>query len=133
MSNKPYASSRLAACLQKRILELRPNKSQGEIAAEAGFINVNMLAMIKSGATRMPLDRVPALADALDIDPARLFLLTLEQSEGWTLSTAIEQIFGTVVTKNEVAWLKELRSASGGTDPTLTTRSRIALRAIFGR
>jgi hypothetical protein len=133
MTTKPYASSRLATYLRKRILELRPAKSQGQIATEAGFTNVNMLAMIKSGATKLPLDRVPALATALDADPARLFLLALEQSEGWTLGTAIEEVFGTVVTRNEVAWLKELRSASDGADPSLTTRSRVAFRAIFGK
>ena len=32
----PYADSRLSAFLTKRILELRPRKSQLEIAAKAG-------------------------------------------------------------------------------------------------
>ena len=32
-----------------------------------------MMAMIKSGAAKLPLDRVPALARALECDPAVLF------------------------------------------------------------
>ena len=47
--------------------------------------------------------------------------------------TAIEDIFGTIVTRNEVAWLEEIRDASGHSDPSLTNRSRSAIRAIFGK
>ena len=133
MTRKPYATTSLVTFLQKRIAELKPIKTQSDIATEAGFANVNMLAMIKAGSARLPLDRVPALAAALEVDPARLFLLALRQSEGWALTTAIEQIFGTVVTKNEVAWLKALREASDNTDPSLTKRAHSALRAIFGK
>ena len=131
--NKPYADTRLIHFLEKRILELRPVKSQAEIASEAGFINVNMLAMIKSGATRLPLDRVPALAVALDVDPARLLMLALEQWMGSGPARAIEKVFSTVVTRNEIGWLEELRAASDNTDPVITTRARSALRAIFGK
>lgn len=72
----PFWASRTStpavAFLKRRVLEQRPAKSQAKIAPESGFSSVNMLAMIKSGASRMPLDRVPALARALDIDPALL-------------------------------------------------------------
>lgn len=81
-SIKPYARTRLPSYLEKRILALRSVKSQAEIAAEAGFVNPNMISMLKSGATRIPLDRVPALATALDVDPARLLQLALEQWAG---------------------------------------------------
>lgn len=81
-ASKPYAATRLTSYLEKRVLELRPVKSQAEIAGEAGFTNPNMISMIKSGATRIPLDRVPALAESLDVDPARLLQLALEQWAG---------------------------------------------------
>lgn len=67
---KPYADTRLPQFVERRVLDLRPIKTQAEIASEAGFANFNMMSMIKSGATRLPIDRVPALADALKIDPA---------------------------------------------------------------
>src|SRR4051794_16294410 len=122
-ANKPYADTRLINFLTKRILELRSTKSQAEIASEAGFVNVNMLSMIKSGATRLPIDRVPALAAALDEDPRRLLQLAIEQWVGTTAMRTFDEIFGTVVSRNELAWLGEIRDASGHVDPTLTTRS----------
>ena len=132
-STKPYASTRLIAFIEKRILELRPVKSQADIASEAGFVNVNMLSIIKSGGTRLPIDRVPALARALDVDPRRLLQLAVEQWVGATAARTFDEVFGTIVTLNEIAWLKEIRDASDHSDPTLTTRSRSALRSIFGK
>jgi hypothetical protein len=115
------------------VLELRPRKSQAEIAVETGFVNPNVLAMIKSGATKLPLDRVPSLARALDCDAAYLMRLALEQSEGDTAAQAIVEIMGTPVTGNELGWLQEIRDASDHSDPRLTQRSRTAIRAIFGK
>ena len=132
-NGSPYANTRLANFIEKRVLELRPRKKQREIAAEAGFVNVNMLSMLKSGASKLPLDRVPALARALDTDPRLLFRLALEQSGNETMRHAVEEIFGTIVTRNEVAWLEEIREASGNVDPTLTSRARSGIRGIFGK
>lgn len=130
---RPYQNSRLTRFLEKRILELRPVKNQAEIAAQAGFVNPNVVTMIKNGATKLPIDRVPALAKALDCDARRLFLLALEQGGGETTEAAVREIFGTIVTRNEVSWIEEIRSASDHSDPSLTTRSRAALRAIFAK
>ncbi len=131
--NKPYGGTDLAAFLTHRIVELRPRKSQVEIASEAGFANPNMLSMLKAGTTKLALDRVADLARALETDPARLFQMALLQSGHETTRAVIEEIFGTLVTRNEVGWLAELRDASDNVDPSLTTRSRAALRAIFGK
>lgn len=133
MARKPHEDSRLARYLEKRVLELRPHKTQAEIAEQAGFINPNMIAMLKSGATKLPLDRVPSLAAALECDPRLLFNLALDQLVGDTTVRAIEEIFGTIVTRNEVAWINEIRDASGHTDPSLTSRGRSAIRGIFGK
>lgn len=132
-ARRPFSHTRLTRFLEKRILELRPRKSQIEIAAEAGFVQTNMLAMIKNGSTKLPLDRVPGLAKALECDPRRLFLLAMEQLGNDTTAQAIADIFGAVVTSNEVAWLEEIRSASGNADPSLTARGRAAIRSVFGK
>jgi hypothetical protein len=129
---KPHASTRLVKFLTQRILELRPRKTQRAIASEAGFVAVNMLTMIKVGSSKLPLDRVPALARALEADPAHLFMLAIEQHDP-TLARLVKDIFGTPVTKNEVVWLEEIREASGHTDPTLTTKARKAIRGVFGQ
>ena len=133
MNKRPHENTRLAKYIERRVLELKPKKSQLQIANEAGFANPNMVTMIKNGATKLALDRVPSMARALECDPAYLLRLTLEQQEGDTAAQAIVEIFGTPVTANELGWLQEIRDASDNGDPRMTGRSRAAIRAIFGR
>lgn len=132
MKNTPYEHSRLAQLLDRQILKLKPKKSQRDIALEAGFRNPNMLSMIKSGASKLALDRVPALAAALEVDQRLLLRLALEQEGLETTKNAIDQILGEIVSENEIEWLREIRDASRHSDPRLTSRSQAALRAIFG-
>lgn len=131
MPKKPYEDTALPKYLARRVLELKPKKAQAVIAGEAGFTSVNMMSMLKSGITKLPLDRVPDLSKALECDPAYLMQLALEQAVGKTAAAAISEVFGTPVTKNEEQWLEELRDASNNTDPRLTVRLRSAFRAIF--
>lgn len=133
MSKKPHEASRLASFIERRVLELKPKKSQLQIANEAGFPNPNMITMLKQGANKLALDRVPAMARALECDPAYLMRLAMEQAYGETASKALVEIFGTPVSANELGWIEEVREASDHADPRLTNRSRSALRAIFGR
>lgn len=129
----PYEDTPAAIFVRRQTELLSHRKTQKVIAHEAGFINPNLISMIKNGATKIPLDRVPALARALEADPAYLMRLSLEQAIGQTASVAVLEIFGTATTLNERGWLEEIRDASGQTDPKLTARSRTALRAMFGR
>ena len=132
-AGKPYATTRLAKYLERRISDLRSVKTQIAIAAEAGFRSPTMLAMIKSGAAKLPLDRVTGLAKALDCDPAMLFRMAVEQLATDTTSLAIDRIFGAVITENEAAWLETIREASNNSDPSLTAKAQKAIRAIFGK
>ncbi len=132
MTTKPHKDTALVKFLDRRILEMKP-KTQSEMAFEAGFKNANVLSMIRSGAAKLPLDRVPALAKAIDCDPAHLLRLALDQTVGSTFAAAIVEILGSPVTVNERAWLDEIRDASEGGDPRVTTRSRTTLRGIFGK
>ena len=56
-------------------------RTQKEIARDAGIPNANFLSMICSGAAKVPLQRVPALADALGVHPADLLRRCLEAYE----------------------------------------------------
>lgn len=129
----PYENTPTARLIAERIRDLAYRKTQAEIASEAGFANANMMTFLKNGRNKVPLDRVPSLARALEVDPAYLMRLALEQAVGATAAWAITEIFGTPATANEQGWLAELRSASDNTDPRLTARSRAALRGIFGK
>jgi hypothetical protein len=132
MKNTPYENTRLAKYLDQRILQLKSRKSQREIALQAGFPNPNVLSMLKAGSSKLAIDRVPALAAALEVDPRYLLRLTLEQAGLETTKGAIDEILGTVVSKNELDCIAEIRDASGHSDPRLTRGKRTALRAIFG-
>ena len=133
MAKKPYEDTRLAKFISQRVMELRAKKSQIEIAVEAGFVSQNMVAMLKSGSSKLPLDRVPSLACALECDPAYLLRLTLEQVVGDTAAHALVEIMGTPVSNNELGWLNEIREASDHTDPRMTARGRAAIRSVFGK
>ena len=129
----PHADTRLAKFISKRIDDLKGVKTQGEIATQAGFTNTNFLSMLKSGTSKLPIDRVPDLARALDADPAYLLQMTLEQQLGEVAARAVNELLGTPLSKNERAWVEELREASDHLDPHITKKSRTALRAVFGK
>lgn len=129
----PFKTTPAARLITDRIRDLSHRKTQAEIAAEAGFPNANMMTFLKSGKNKVPLDRVPSLAKALEVDAALLMWLALDQAVGATAAKAIVEVFGSPVTTNEQGWLDELRAASDNTDPRITARSRTALRAIFGK
>lgn len=129
----PHAETRLAKFISKRIDELKGTKAQIDIANQAGFTNPNFLSMLKTGSSKLPIDRVPDLARALDSDPAYVLRLTLEQQLGPVAARAVNDLLGTPLSKNERVWIEELRDASDNLDPTMTKKSRAALRAIFGK
>src|SRR5690606_24280839 len=108
-------------------------KTQGEIAAEAGFQNPNFVSMLKNGANKVPIDRVPDLARALEVDPALLLRLSLEQSIGPAAAKAVLSVFRTPVSENEHHWLSEIRDASDHLDPHMTAKGRAAIRGYFGK
>lgn len=71
--------SNVATYLARKIN--RSKKTQKQIAREAGFPAPNVLSMIKSGETKLPLPRVPALAKSLEIDAGELLRLCLAEYE----------------------------------------------------
>jgi transcriptional regulator with XRE-family HTH domain len=113
----PFAESSVAKYLDKQIEALKGLKTQREIAAEIGYEKANMISMFKRGEVKVPLDKIPALAKSLHVDPGHLFRLALEQY--WpSLGSTIAEIFGRVVTANEEEILiKPWREATQNRDP----------------
>lgn len=118
MSTTPFADSRLARYIDQRIGELH-HKTQAEIAREAGFKNANFITMLKTGASKLALDRVPALAKALDCDPAMLMRLAIEQSYGPEMLKILQDLLGVPLTADERDWLGMIRKALGSGDPVV--------------
>jgi len=85
--------SLIAKYLTDRIEALKYIKGESEIAAEIGYERSSMISMFKRCKAKVPLDKVPVLARALNVDPARLFYLAVEQY--WPGGAeAVARIFG---------------------------------------
>ena len=128
----PYANSVLARFLDRRIDELRGVKTQREIADIAGFKRSNIISMFKSGETQLPLERIPAFARALQVDPAHLFRLAMQ--DRWPeLSATIDEIFGRrMASANEEAiLLTPWRGATSNSDPAPNARIEAAVQAML--
>lgn len=78
----------VAQFITKKIAE--SGKSQKQIAEELGYEHPNVISMIKSGATKLPLEKVSAMARALNVDPGCLLRLALDEYQPG-LYVAIEE------------------------------------------
>ncbi len=54
-------------------------KTQREIAKAAGFAHPNALSMMKTGETKVPINRIPALSAVLDVDTRRFLQVALRE------------------------------------------------------
>jgi transcriptional regulator with XRE-family HTH domain len=105
--------------------------TQRDIAEAVGYDKPAMINMFKAGTVKVPLEKVPALAKALHVDPGFLFRLALMQY--WKNDAdAIAQVFGTVLTANEVKIIDKIRAVSKESDPPLTRDAEAKLKAAFG-
>lgn len=105
-------------------------KTQKQIAKEVGYDHPNMISMMRNGHVKVPIDKVPALARALNMDPAFLMRLALQQY--WPKSAvAIAQGFGTLLTRNEAKILDIIRSATNNSDPEVTPELERRLKNCF--
>lgn len=99
-------------------------KSQREISEECGFENPNIITMFKKGRTKVPLNRIAPLAKALDVEPALLFRLTMQEYAP-DLWESIEDIMkSTVMTPSELRLLRSIRAVIEG---------KTTVPVIFGR
>ena len=94
----------------------KTGKTNQELAEEVGFARGNVIAMIRSGSMKCPLNKVVKLAKAIDVDPADLLRRVLGPNDAALLDT-FEEISGTrIVTANEYAFIEWIRRVSGKLD-----------------
>lgn len=110
-------------------------KSQKEVASDAGYERPNIMTMFKQGATRIPVDKAPAIAKAIGVDPAFFIRMVLAEYHPEMLK-AIEETMGGLHSKHEAALLKIIREEMGGADPVIGSKSqeeafRKSIRKIF--
>jgi DNA-binding Xre family transcriptional regulator len=122
--------SEIARFFDKRINELSHRKSQRDIAREIGFTNDNVISMMKSGRTKVPLDRVVSIAKALEVEPRPLFVLALMQDGNEKDRAAFQEMAGEF-SQNELEIIGAIREFSNGTDPKMSVVFKRILRALF--
>ncbi len=98
--------------------------TQREIAARAGFNHSNIISMLKSGETRIPLDRIPALSTALDLDQQKFLLQAIEEYHP-NVHQVLVDVLGLPLSDAEIAMLGMYRMAA--------LRGEIEVTGPFGR
>ena len=127
---RPFGNTKLTKFLDKHIDGLKGELSQRDIATALGYRRANLISMLKAGDMSLPLEKVPALAKAIKVDPAHLLRLGLE--EHWPdQMRVINEVFGGVVTKNEMKLLEAFRSATHSRDPQPTREQVAQIQDIF--
>lgn len=115
-------TSQTAHFISARIGEI--GKSQRQIAKEAGFDSPNVVSMIKTGTTKLPLAKIGSFAKAVNMDPVQLLQMCMHEyyPQTWEI---ISPLFDSALTCDELALVKSLRSAIGGPYVmTLTPKER---------
>lgn len=131
-STEDAANSKMAVYLRGQIDSLinAGIKTQKDIAKEMGYPKGNIISMFKTGEVRVPLDKIPALAKAINVDVAFLFRLAMEQY--WPKrNDAIAAVFGTITTSNQRDILAKIQELTGEEDPALTPELEAKLRKVF--
>lgn len=83
-------------------------KTQLEIAREVGYSRPNVLSMMKQGQTKVPIDKVPGLAEACGVDPASFLRLVLREYMPETYKV-ISKHLGPVLDDEEMVLLNAYR------------------------
>lgn len=92
-------------------------RTQREIAEFAGFRSANIISMMKQGRTRVPIERIPALARACRTDP-RVFIEIAMREYHPEMWSVLEDAVLRLVTPEEekIMALVELANLEGNLD-----------------
>jgi hypothetical protein len=113
--------SKLAQFLDKRLGELKGTATLAEIARKMGYPRGHILSMFRADQAKVPLDKIPALAEALEVDVGHLMRLGLEQYWPDKMGV-ITKVFSRIVTESEFELIQEIRERTTDSDPKLTVR-----------
>lgn len=115
------AHSKLAQFLDKRLDELKGTTTLLEIARKMGYPRGHIVSMFRADQAKVPMDKIPALAEALNVDVGHLMRLGLEQY--WPdKMDVITKVFSRIVTENEFELIQEIRERTKDADPKVTVR-----------
>ena len=117
--------SKIARFINAQIELLKGEKTQVEIAEEAGYKKPNIITMFKMGDTRVPLSNVAKLAKALEVDPVAMTRMAIKEYEPEIWAT-ISEVLGEPITANERKMLTMFRNLTEDADYEITENDEIA-------
>ena len=85
--------------------------TQREVADRVGFRNANIVSMMKTGETRVPLDRIPKLAQTLSMDEQDFLILAIQEYHPGVHEVLVE-VLGLPLSDAELGILTMFRMAS---------------------
>lgn len=107
-----------------RFIEEKVSKSKyniHDLAIMSGFTSSGIIHMFMSGDAKVPLDRVPALAGALDCDGGHLFVLALQQYfQPDVFAQVADYMIVDNLSSDEAAWMGAIRRFYGSELPMMT-------------
>lgn len=93
----------------------RTDKTQVQIAQEAGFEKTNIITMLKSGRTKFPLSRIVQFSRACEYNPEILLDACMKEYYP-DLSDILLSIKGRILSKGEKAIIASLRQVKNDLD-----------------
>lgn len=106
-------------------------KSQAQIARELGYEKPNIITMFKQGKTRIPLDKIGPIADALEINPALLLKKVMDEYMPETLASLQRVLKGLELTQNELDLIEAYRRVSAGKDVSAVISDKTVLAVVM--
>jgi hypothetical protein len=116
-TSTPLPQSRVARYVDLQLQAIEPKKS-AQVADEAGFPQRNLLSMIRTGATKLPFERIAGLAKALRVDQNHLFRLALVEYMPH-VNTLLDDAGRQAISEYERELLTIWRNATGDQDPAV--------------
>ncbi len=97
-------------------------KSQREVAEACGWPKPNFVTMLKKGDSKLPLDKIGPLANALEVEPVYLFWLVMSEYYPETLKAIEWSIRGVMLTGLEKELIEAYRDLTHGLEVDCTLR-----------
>ena len=104
---------RLAEYLNKN-LRLLSGKTNDEISQFCGYTTPNIVSMWITGKTKVPLERLPDLAELMGVNITFLLPLWVEQYGGKDMYSDILKALTRAVSEDELVWVEAMREVTQG-------------------
>jgi hypothetical protein len=109
----------------------RSGKSNAQIAEEIGYpaVRANLISMIRTNRSKLPINKVALFAKAVHVDPVHLISLVLAEYSPDTYE-ALAPFLGTSMTEGEAEVLNVLRHEANGLPIKLNDSDLVTLQGM---